>query len=254
MLDKERQTARPPIGPKGAKAPTAPDYAAAIMAARKQTGGESPANRGTAAGHASAFRSMARDAQHRIRKWISGVVGSRRGRVPRTVAYAIALVVVGAIAYLLVAQTSTRQGPGGGFGAGGRFGRDTPVPVLAATAKLADVPVYFDGVGTTRALNTVTVRPQVDGRLLQINFHEGQEVERGFVLAEIDPVIYQAQLDQAVAKKAQDEAQLANARLDLDRYTRTRTEQCGNQTAGGYAAGACRPARGDGERRPSGDR
>ena len=220
MLDKERQTARPPIGPKGARAPTAPDYAAAMMAARKQTGGESPANRGTAAGHASAFRSMARDAQYRIREWISGAAGSRRGRVPRTVAYAIALIVVGAIAYLLVAQTSTRQGPGGGFGAGGRFGRDAPVPVLAATAKAADVPVYFDGVGTTRALNTVTVRPQVDGRLLQINFHEGQEVERGFVLAEIDPVIYQAQLDQAIAKKAQDEAQLANARLDLDRYTR----------------------------------
>ena len=89
------------------------------------------------------------------------------------------------------------------------------MPVLAATAKLADVPVYFDGVGTTRALNTVTVRPQVDGRLLQINFHEGQEVERGFVLAEIDPVIYQAQLDQAVAKKAQDERLIALSQVNL---------------------------------------
>ena len=136
----------------------------------------------------------------------------------RALGYALALLFVGAIAYLVVGQTSTRQGSGVGFG--GRFGRDAPVPVLTATAKTADVPVYFDGVGTTRALNTVTVRPQVDGRLLRINFNEGQEVERGFVLAEIDPVIYQAQLDQAVAKKAQDEAQLANARLDLERYTR----------------------------------
>jgi multidrug efflux system membrane fusion protein len=140
----------------------------------------------------------------------------------RALGYAFTLLLVGAIAYLVLAQTSTstRQGAGIGFVSGGRVGRDAPVPVLAATAKTADVPVYFDGVGTTRALNTVTVRPQVDGRLLSINFHEGQEVERGFVLAEIDPIIYQAQLDQAVAKKAQDEAQLANARLDLERYTR----------------------------------
>jgi multidrug efflux system membrane fusion protein len=84
----------------------------------------------------------------------------------------------------------------------------------------ADVPVYRDGVGTTKALNIVTVRPQVDGRLISINFDEGQQVERGYVLARIDPVTYQAAYDQAVAKKAQDEAQLANARIDLERYTR----------------------------------
>ena len=85
----------------------------------------------------------------------------------RALGYALVLLFVGAIAYLVVGQTSTRQGSGVGFG--GRFGRDAPVPVLTATAKTADVPVYFDGVGTTRALNTVTVRPQVDGRLLRIN-------------------------------------------------------------------------------------
>jgi multidrug efflux system membrane fusion protein len=136
----------------------------------------------------------------------------------RALGYALALLFMGAAAYLVVGQTSTRHGSAVGFG--GRFGRGAPVPVLTATAKTADVPIYFDGVGTTRALNTVTVRPQVDGRLLRINFHEGQDVERGFVLAEIDPIIYQAQLDQAVAKKAQDEAQLANAHLDLERYTR----------------------------------
>jgi multidrug efflux system membrane fusion protein len=100
------------------------------------------------------------------------------------------------------------------------FQTDGPVPVIAAAAKRADVPVYLDGVGTTRALNTVTVRPQVDGKIVSIAFMEGQDVKRGFVLAQIDPVTYQAQYDQAVAKKAQDEAQLANARIDLERYAR----------------------------------
>src|SRR5215204_2766083 len=104
---------------------------------------------------------------------------------------------------------------------GGRFrGGEGPVPVLAAPASVADVPVYLDGVGTTRALNTVTVRPQVDGKLIKISYKEGQDVEKGYVLAEIDPTTYQAQLDQMTAKKAQDEAQLANAKLDLERYNR----------------------------------
>ena len=82
------------------------------------------------------------------------------------------------------------------------------------------MPVYLDGVGTAKARNTVTVRPQVDGRILSINFKEGQEVKRGDVLAKIDPSTYQAQLDQAAAKKALDEAQLANAKRDLERYTK----------------------------------
>ncbi|MGH6727126.1 MAG: efflux RND transporter periplasmic adaptor subunit, partial [Pseudolabrys sp.] len=65
---------------------------------------------------------------------------------------------------------------------------------------------------------TVTVSPQVDGKLISVNFKEGDDVNKGDVLARIDPTTYQAQLDQAKAKKAQDEAQLANAKLDLDRY------------------------------------
>jgi membrane fusion protein, multidrug efflux system len=106
------------------------------------------------------------------------------------------------------------------FGKRGRGAPEPPVPVLAAQARIADVPVYLDGVGTTKALNTVAVRPQVDGKLTRVLFKEGQDVERGYVLAEIDPTTYRALLDQATAKKAQDEAQLANARLDLDRYNR----------------------------------
>jgi multidrug efflux system membrane fusion protein len=99
-----------------------------------------------------------------------------------------------------------------------RFAAEGPVPVLVAPAALADVPVYLDAVGTTKALNTVTVRPQVDGKLLSVDFKEGDDVKKGDVLALIDPTTYQAALDQAVAKKAQDEAQLANAKIDLDRY------------------------------------
>ena len=102
----------------------------------------------------------------------------------------------------------------------GGFAGDGPVPVIAAAASRADVPVYLDGVGTVRALNTVTVRAQVEGKITEIAFKEGQDVKRGQVLARIDPTTFQAQLNQAIAKKAQDEATLANANIDLERYTR----------------------------------
>jgi membrane fusion protein, multidrug efflux system len=103
------------------------------------------------------------------------------------------------------------------------------VPIAATTARVTDVPVYLDGVGTTQALNTVTVSSQVDGKLKRILFTEGQDVEQGFILAEIDPTVYQAQFDQAVAKKAQDEATLANARVDLVRYIQLAKTQAGPQ-------------------------
>jgi multidrug efflux system membrane fusion protein len=95
---------------------------------------------------------------------------------------------------------------------------DAPVPVLAAEARVADVPVYLVGVGTVRALNLVTVRTQVSGTLTRIAFQEGQDVKKGDVLAEIDPTIYKAQFDQQVAKKVLDEAVLANSKVDLERY------------------------------------
>ena len=91
------------------------------------------------------------------------------------------------------------------------------------------MPVYLDAVGNTRALNTVTVRPQVGGQIVKVAFREGQDVKRGDVLAEIDPRTYQAQLDQAIAKKAQDEATLANARLDLERYSRLAASNSGSK-------------------------
>jgi multidrug efflux system membrane fusion protein len=91
--------------------------------------------------------------------------------------------------------------------------------VLTEQAMVGDVPKYLDGVGTVRALNMVTVRSQVDGTIIRINFREGQDVKAGDILAQIDPRTYQAQLDQAVAKKALDEAQLSNAKADLERYS-----------------------------------
>ena len=101
-------------------------------------------------------------------------------------------------------------------GATGRTG-PPPVPVVAGTVARKDVPIYLDGLGTVQAFNTVTVHVQVDGRLQKVAFVEGQDVRAGDLLAQIDPELYRAQVEQAEAKKAQDEAQLANARLDLKR-------------------------------------
>ena len=95
---------------------------------------------------------------------------------------------------------------------------EAPVSVTVAKAQTLDVPVSLDAVGTVQALNTVTIRPQVDGRLIRLAFNEGQDVRKDDVIAEIDPALYRAQHEQAVAKKAQDEANLANARIDLQRY------------------------------------
>jgi multidrug efflux system membrane fusion protein len=141
----------------------------------------------------------------------------------RLMSFLLGCVVIAAVVVYIEESPTQKNTPQRGR----RFGAEGPVPVLAAPAKTADVPVYLDGVGTIRALNTVTVRPQVDGKLIKILFTEGQDVERGYVLAEIDPTTYQAQYDQAVAKKAQDQATLANAKLDLERYSRLAATNAG---------------------------
>jgi multidrug efflux system membrane fusion protein len=145
------------------------------------------------------------------------------------------LVTAGAVAFIykdkiFPAQkgggSQTAEQSGGGGGGGGRRGGgrrrsldpNRAVSVLAEDAQKQDVPVYLNGVGTVLAYNMATVRPQVGGRLTAVNFREGQDIKAGDVLAQIDPVIYQAVYDQAVAKKAMSEAQLANARRDLERY------------------------------------
>ncbi len=94
------------------------------------------------------------------------------------------------------------------------------VRVTIAPVEKSDFPVYLTGLGTVQGFNTVVVRTRVDGQIDKIAFQEGQLVNQGDLLAEIDPRPYQAALDQAKAKKAQDEANLANANLDLQRYTK----------------------------------
>jgi multidrug efflux system membrane fusion protein len=98
--------------------------------------------------------------------------------------------------------------------------RRPPVPVTIAPVVKADFRVYLTGLGTVQGFNTVLVRTRVDGQIDKVAFKEGQLVNQGDLLVEIDPRPYQATLDQAKAKKAQDEANLANANLDLQRYTK----------------------------------
>jgi len=143
----------------------------------------------------------------------------------RMVSLSVTLVILGGLGY--IGWYASQPKPGGGNRPGAR--PDLPVPVLAARPRTQDVPVYLDGVGSVRALNNVIVRAQVDGKLIAVNFTEGQDVKKGDVLGEIDPVIYQAQYDQAVAKKAQDEAQLANQRLDLIRYQQLAASNAGSK-------------------------
>jgi membrane fusion protein, multidrug efflux system len=92
------------------------------------------------------------------------------------------------------------------------------VRVNVATVEKTDFPVYLTSLGTVQAFNTVLVRPRVDGQIDKIAFKEGQLVKQGDLLTEIDPRPYQAVLDQAKAKKDQDEANLANTNLDLQRF------------------------------------
>jgi membrane fusion protein, multidrug efflux system len=157
-------------------------------------------------------------------KAASGSVARVAGRARRrTVSIFITLLILGGLGY--IAWTSFQQKQAANRGAR----PDLAVPVLAATPRVQDVPVYLEGVGSVRALNNVLVRAQVDGKLIAVNFTEGQDVKKGDILGEIDPVIYKAQLDQAIAKKAQDEAQLANMRLDLTRYQQLAASNAGSK-------------------------
>jgi multidrug efflux system membrane fusion protein len=94
------------------------------------------------------------------------------------------------------------------------------VPVTEGQAEIRDVPIWLSGIGSVQPLNAVTVKVRVDGQLDRVAFTEGQDVRKGEVLAQIDPRSFRAQLKQAQANKAKDEAQLANARLDLERSMR----------------------------------
>ncbi|HKV62511.1 MAG TPA: MdtA/MuxA family multidrug efflux RND transporter periplasmic adaptor subunit [Candidatus Acidoferrum sp.] len=117
------------------------------------------------------------------------------------------------------ADAATPGAPGapgkgkGGFGAGGIV-----IPVVVATAQRGDLPVYFNGLGTVTAFNTVTVRSRVDGQLVSIAFKEGQFVHEGDLLAQIDPRPFQVQLEQAQGQLAKDQAQRKDAEVNFERY------------------------------------
>ena len=91
-------------------------------------------------------------------------------------------------------------------------------PVTVGTAEAKDMPVYVRGIGTVQAYKTVTVKSRVDGQIMTVGFEEGQEVTAGAPLFQIDPRPFQAALDQAMANKQRDAAQLAGAAADLERY------------------------------------
>jgi multidrug efflux system membrane fusion protein len=127
---------------------------------------------------------------------------------------AVCLVLAGGIVWLVLYRSDAakkKQAAGRGM---------TPVvPVIAGVVAQKNVPIYLDGLGTVQAFNTVSVKARVDGQLKKVAFTEGQDVKSGDLLAQIDPAPFQTALEQAAAKKVQDEAQLANGKLDLKRET-----------------------------------
>ncbi len=136
----------------------------------------------------------------------------------RTIGWVLVIAAVGAAGYFgWQKYTSNQQAA---EAAQKRSAQRPAVPVKIAPVEKADFPVYLTGLGTVQAFNTVQVRTRVDGQITRIAFKEGQFVKAGDTLVEIDPRPYQATLDQAKAKKAQDEANIANANLDLQRYTK----------------------------------
>ena len=109
---------------------------------------------------------------------------------------------------------------------------DRPAPAIVATTvqvQSRDVPIFRSGIGTAAATQSVTVKARVDGQLDSVGYTEGQDVKAGQVIARLDPRTLRAQLEQAQAQKAKDEAQLNNARVDLRRYTQLIAEEASTQ-------------------------
>lgn len=129
-------------------------------------------------------------------------------REPRLLAAAAALVVIAAVSWHWVAAWLRPPA----------VAKPTPIAVDVAAVERADVPVFLEGLGTVQAFYTVTVTARVDGQIEKVAFREGQHVRKGDLLVQIDPRPYQAALGVALATRAKDEALLANARLDMERY------------------------------------
>lgn len=140
----------------------------------------------------------------------------KRTLVRVLVAIAVLALLAG-LGYTLYRQYWTTPAPTRVRGPGGA-GSSAPIPVVAAPAKTGDIDVMVTALGTATPLRTVTVRSRVDGELVRVHFQEGQRIKEGELLAEIDPRPFQVQLEQAQGQLTRDEALLANARLDLERY------------------------------------
>ncbi len=134
----------------------------------------------------------------------------KRPRSRRAI-FAVAGVAIVAVIAAIAVPRLTKPGPA-------RAAGPPSVPVTTTAAGRQDVPIYYDALGTVMALNTVAIRAQVNGQIVSIKFRQGQDVKQGDVLAKIDPAPLQAALDQAIAKKNQDQAQLVDAQKDLVRF------------------------------------
>lgn len=141
----------------------------------------------------------------------------KRSRTVLWIIVALIVVGLGLIAYRShMAPKSAFAG--GGRGGRGGFGMNGPVPVVARPAQKADINVILDGLGTVTPSSTATVRTQINGQLFRVNFTEGQLVNKGDLLAVIDPRPYEAALSQAQGQLLQAQAQLKEAQIDLERY------------------------------------
>lgn len=125
------------------------------------------------------------------------------------------------LAFILAALSLASFGCGGGDAKQQKAQAAAPRAVSVATSPVVkqDVPVYLAGLGSVTAFNTANIKSRVDGQIMQVNFKEGQNVKQGEMLILIDPRPYQAQLDQMQAQLFRDQAQLRDAKLNLDRYT-----------------------------------
>jgi multidrug efflux system membrane fusion protein len=144
----------------------------------------------------------------------SPIIGSERRRVGRITVLIIAVIVAGGGAVYWYRGGAEGTDAGRAARAPGR----APVPVSVAVAARLNVPIYLTGLGTVQPIMSVGIHSQVDGKLQEVPFTEGQHVKKGDVLARIDPRLFKAALDQAKAKKAQDQAQLGAAQKDLTRF------------------------------------
>lgn len=135
---------------------------------------------------------------------------------------AVCIIALGGWYYYSAKNSSQAADPGApaaaGKSKGGFNAANMVVPVVVATAQRGDLPVYFNGLGTVTAFNTVTVRSRVDGQLASVAFKEGQFVHQGELLAQIDPRPFQVQLEQAQGQLAKDQAQRKDAEVNLERF------------------------------------